>query len=101
GPHNQYWLNCGIYDQPQQNEYAVHSLEHGAVWVTYDATVIQGDALAELKSHLPSTYVLLSPYEGMDTPIALSAWNAQLTLDSPSDQRIPEFFEEYWRSQNV
>src|SRR5690349_22518203 len=20
GPHNPYWLNCGVYDQPQQNE---------------------------------------------------------------------------------
>jgi len=101
GPHNQYWLNCGVYDQPQQNEYAVHSLEHGAVWVTYDADLIQGDDLAMLRSQLPSTYVVLSPYEGLDTPIALSAWNAQLKIDSPSDERIPEFFEEYWRSQFV
>lgn len=101
GPHNQYWLNCAIYDQPQQNEYAVHSLEHGAVWVTYDADLIQGEALEELKAHLPSTYVILSPYEGMDTPIALSSWNTQLKLDSPTDERIPQFFEEYWRSQFV
>lgn len=101
GKHNQYWLNCGVYDQPQQNEYAVHSLEHGAVWVTYDADLITGDDLATLRSHLPSTYAILSPYEGMDTPIALSAWNAQLKIDSPTDPRITEFFEEYWRSQNV
>ncbi|WP_298045327.1 DUF3105 domain-containing protein [uncultured Microbacterium sp.] len=101
GPHNQYWLNCGVYDQPQQNENAVHSLEHGAVWVTYDATQVTGDELATLKSYLPSTYVILSPYEGLPTPIVLSAWNAQLQLQSADDERIPAFFEEYWRSQNV
>lgn len=101
GPHNQYWLNCGIYDEPQQNENAVHSLEHGAVWVTYDAAQVTGDELAALKAHLPSSYVILSPYEGLPSPIVLSAWNAQLQLDSADDARIPAFFEEYWRNQNV
>lgn len=101
GPHNQYWLNCGIYTEPQQNENAVHSLEHGAVWVTYDPTRIAGDELETLKSHVPKTYAILSPYEGLPSPIVLSAWNAQLQLDSASDERIPTFFEEYWRNQNA
>lgn len=101
GPHDQYWLNCGIYDEPQRNENAVHSLEHGAIWVTYDASRISGDALASLRSHLPSSYVILSPYEGLPAPIVLSGWNTQLQLDSPDDPRIAQFFEEYWRSQNV
>lgn len=101
GPHNQYWLNCGIYDEPQQNENAVHSLEHGAVWVTYDAAKVSGDELSALKSHLPSSYMILSPYEGLPAPIVLSAWNAQLQVQSASDERIPEFFEEFWRNQSV
>lgn len=101
GPHNQYWLNCGIYDEPQQNENAVHSLEHGAVWVTYDATQVSGAELDALKAHLPSSYVILSPYEGLPSPIVLSAWNAQLQLQNADDERIPAFFEEYWRNQNA
>lgn len=101
GQHNAAWLNCAVYTEPQQNEYAVHSLEHGAVWVTYDASAVSGDELATLKSHLPSSYVILSPYEGLPSPIVLSAWNAQLQLDSADDPRIPDFFEEYWRSQNA
>lgn len=101
GPHNQVWLNCGIYTEPQTNENAVHSMEHGAVWVTYDAERIHGEDLDKLRDLMPSSYVILSPYEGLDTPIALSAWNAQLKVDSVDDERIPEFIEEYWRSQNV
>ncbi|WP_454169757.1 DUF3105 domain-containing protein [Microbacterium paulum] len=101
GPHNQYWLNCGVYDQPQQNENAVHSLEHGAIWVTYDAARVSGDELATLRSLLPSTYAILSPYEGLPSPIVVSGWNTQLKVDSASDPRIAEFFEEYWRNQNV
>lgn len=101
GDHNAYWLNCGIYDEPQQNENAVHSLEHGAIWVTYDAALMSDEDLDTLKAQLPSTYVVLSPYEGLDTPLVLSGWNTQLKLDSVTDERIPEFFEEFWRNQNV
>jgi hypothetical protein len=101
GPHNPYWLNCGVYSEPQQNENAVHSMEHGAIWVTYDPARISGDALDTLKGWLPSSYTILSPYEGMDSPIAVSGWNTQLKVDEASDPRIGEFFTEYWRSQNV
>lgn len=101
GPHNRVWLNCGVYDQPQANENAVHSLEHGAVWVTYDPEQVTDDDIATLEGVLPTSYALMSPYPGMDTPVAVSAWNAQLKVDSAADDRIPEFFEEYWRHQDV
>src|SRR5262245_44622584 len=43
GPHNPVWLNCGIYDQPAPNENAVHSMEHGAVWITYQPDLPAAD----------------------------------------------------------
>ena len=101
GPHNQVWLNCGIYDQPVPNENAVHSLEHGAVWVTYNPAELSGEELETLESKLPDSYVILSPYEDLDAPIAVSNWNHQLKVDSADDERIGEFFEEYWRSADV
>ncbi len=100
GEHHPTWLNCGIYTDPVPNVYAVHALEHGAVWVTYDPG-ISADALAALRQHIPSSYVVLSPYVGLPSPIVLSAWNAQLRVATPDDPRLPRFFEEYWRSQNV
>jgi Protein of unknown function (DUF3105) len=39
GPHNATWMNCGIYGQPVPNERAVHNLEHGAVWITYQPSL--------------------------------------------------------------
>ncbi|MFJ4161016.1 DUF3105 domain-containing protein [Microbacterium testaceum] len=101
GPHNPIWLNCGVYTQPQQNENAVHSMEHGAVWITYDPARVDQAGIDALKAVMPSSYALLSPYPDMDTPIAVSAWNHQLKLDDPNDPRIAEFFTEYWRSQNA
>ena len=34
GKHSAVWQNCGIYSAPVANENAVHSMEHGAVWIT-------------------------------------------------------------------
>jgi hypothetical protein len=31
----------------------------------------------------------------------MSAWNAQLKLDSADDPRVSEFLTAYWRSQNA
>jgi len=100
GEHNPVWLNCGSYSEPVPNEYGVHALEHGAVWVTYDPA-LGPDELDALRMHLPSTYVILSPFSGLPAPIVLSAWNKQLVVDSADDERIPMFLEEYWRSQFV
>src|SRR5690606_18427197 len=65
GPHHPGWLNCGVYSQEQVDEHAVHSLEHGAVWITYDpafATDADIDALVALA---PETYTIVSPYPGI------------------------------------
>ena len=44
GDHNPVWLNCGVYEEPQQNENAVHVLEHGAIWTTYNPDEVKGSA---------------------------------------------------------
>ena len=101
GPHNPVWANCGFYDGEIPNENAVHSLEHGAVWVTYDPEALSDEDVAALRSALPATYVILSPFEGLPSPIVLSGWNSQLEVDEADDPRIAEFLEEYWLSQDV
>lgn len=97
GEHNAVWLNCGVYDQPVPNENAVHSLEHGAIWVTYDSS-ISADELDALKALLPSTFVVLSPFDDLPSPIVLSGWNVQLQVDNAEDPRIAPFFQQYWKS---
>ena len=95
GPHNPMWQNCGVYDRPLYNEYAVHSLEHGAVWITYrpDLDATQVAALKKLVEGRP--YPILSPYEGLDTPVAASAWGAQLKVEKADDSRLKAFLDKY------
>ena len=100
GEHNPIWLNCGVYTEPVPNENAVHSLEHGALWVTYDPSLAD-DELAALRAKLPSSYVILSPFDGLPAPIVVSGWNSQLQVDDADDPRITAFFEEFWKSDLV
>ena len=98
GMHNPVWLNCGVYTEPQQNENAVHSQEHGAVWVTYNPDELSEADVEELRSQLPDTYVILSPYTDLDAPVVASAWGAQVKLDGVDDPRLGDFVEKYWQS---
>ncbi|KGN30310.1 hypothetical protein N802_09425 [Knoellia sinensis KCTC 19936] len=94
GEHNPVWLNCGVYDSPVPKENAVHSLEHGAVWVTYQPDLPEAD-VEKLKDVLPDTYVVLSPYEGLPTPVVASTWGHQIQLTGADDPRLEEFVDEY------
>ena len=91
GPHNPVWQNCGFYSSPVQNENAVHSMEHGAVWITYqpDLPSDQVDVLRNLAHD--NTYVLVSPYPDSPAPIVASAWGKQLELNSANDPRLQQF----------
>ena len=100
GDHNAAWLNCGVYSEPVPNINAVHSLEHGAVWVAYDPAQVDQAEVDALKAQLPSTYTILAPYDDIDSPIVVSAWDAQLKVDSADDERIGEFLQAYWRNVN-
>jgi hypothetical protein len=77
GAHNPVWQNCGYYDQPVRDENAVHSLEHGAVWITYspDLPQDQVDHLREIAEN--ETYVLVSPRDDLPSPVVASAWGKQ------------------------
>lgn len=95
GPHSSTPLTCGIYTSPVPNENAVHSLEHGAVWITYqpDLPAAQVSTLDAAAKGQP--YVIVSPFAGDPTPVVASAWGVQLRLPSASDPRLAQFIAYY------
>jgi hypothetical protein len=95
GSHNAVWQNCGVYDTPVINEHAVHSLEHGAVWITYqpDLPAEQVARLADITRQ--SSHRLLSPYPGIDSPVIASAWGYQVRLEGADDPRLMQFILKY------
>jgi hypothetical protein len=94
GDHNGRWQNCVgvVYPAQIADEHAVHSLEHGAVWITYrpDLPQDQIDKLASRVRDVP--YMMLSPHPGLvDAAISLQAWGYQLKVDNADDGRIGDF----------
>ena len=95
GPHNDLWQNCGFYGEEIDSENAVHSLEHGAVWVSYDPGLPSED-VAVLRGFVdPIEKVLVSPVPGQASPVIATAWGQQLALDSVDDERLSQFVNEF------
>lgn len=90
------WLVCDVYDEPVPDEAAVHSMEHGAVWVTHapDLPAEDVELLASL-TELDREYVLVSPYEGLPSPVVVSTWGHQLQVDGAGDPRVRAFVEQF------
>ncbi|HEX2075692.1 MAG TPA: DUF3105 domain-containing protein [Geodermatophilus sp.] len=94
GPHDPSWADCTgtVYDVDIRHENAVHSLEHGAVWITYDPERVSGDQVAVLAELVEGeSGRMLSPYAGLDSPVSVQSWNHQLKVDSVDDPRIKQF----------
>jgi hypothetical protein len=101
GDHFGAWLNCGVYSEPQQNENAVHSLEHGAVWVTYDPELVDQAGVDTLVDSIPSTYTIVSPYADLPAPVVASAWGAQVQLDGVDDPRLEQFIDQWYKNPDL
>jgi hypothetical protein len=117
GPHNAIWMNAGVYTKPVPTERAVHNLEHGAVWITYDpdlpatqlktltAFVTKQSFIAEQEqgsdgqaiTGQANRYVDLTPWSSntLPSPIVISAWGHQLHVTSPTDPRLQKFVDTF------
>ena len=95
GVHNPVWQNSGFYDQPIRDENAVHTLEHGAVWIAYspDLPADQQDHVRELVEG--QTCMLASPYPDLGSPIVASAWGKQLALENADSPDLERFIRAY------
>ncbi|MCX4822653.1 DUF3105 domain-containing protein [Streptomyces sp. NBC_01142] len=97
GDHHQAWMNCDrdVYTEEIPEVNAVHSLEHGAVWVTYNDKAPAAD-VAKLGALVKKTsYSLMSPVKDQKGAIMLSAWGKQVTVDGADDPRVKQFFTKY------
>ncbi|MEU0476733.1 DUF3105 domain-containing protein [Streptomyces olivaceus] len=103
GDHNQVWMNCNgdVYTKPLENEHAVHSLEHGAVWVTYTDKAPKADVEKLAVKVKQTPYSLMSPDDGQKDPIVLTAWGHQRTVTGADDPDVNEFFEKFVQGEQT
>lgn len=116
GPHNAIWMNAGVYTKAIPTERAVHNMEHGAVWITYNPDLPAGkvaqlvafvakqslidESQATQVAGQANRYLDLSPWPtaSLPSPIVLSAWGHQLRVTSPTDPRMQKFVDTFRNS---
>jgi hypothetical protein len=98
GDHDPLWQNCGFYEKPVKDRHAVHSMDHGVVWITYSPD-LPGGQVDELRSYGEESYVIVSPYPGQDAPVIATSWRVQLELDGPDDPRLRKFVDQFRSSE--
>lgn len=97
GPHYETIARWGIYNEPLPDELMVHNLEDGGVGIWYDCPDGCSDLVNQLSS-IAQRYqdgVLMAPYPGMDTRIALTAWNRIDKLGTFDEERIVRFIQAF------
>ncbi|WP_144662976.1 DUF3105 domain-containing protein [Paenarthrobacter nicotinovorans] len=95
GDHAPVWTNCGIYTVPVEQTRAVHSLEHGAVWLTYRPDLAKEQITELTKLVGNQDYIVLSPVPGQASAVTVTAWGKQLSVDSSGDARLASFIRKY------
>ena len=95
GNHSQVWQSCKFYNGTIVTEQAVHSMEHGAVWIVYRSDVSEAD-LDALKAYESNDKVLVSKWDSsLASPVVATAWGVQLELTSTADPRLDQFVQKY------
>ena len=97
GPHYGSLARWGVHSEPIPDELVVHNLEDGGVGLWYNCS----DGCPELVSQLESVVedyhegVLLAPYPGMETRIALTAWTRLDQFNDFDQERIERFIRAF------
>ncbi len=95
GIHRPIWQNCGIYDTPVDDSLAVHSLEHGAVWLAYHPDLPDETVSALRREVAGKSFVIMAPYPDLQGQVVMTAWGRQLVLDTLPDDRVGAFIDRY------
>ena len=95
GPHLPYIAPWGVHTRPIPHELQVHNLEDGGVVVQYSCEC--PDIVTRLRD-IVNPYdrnVILAPYPGMKSRIALTAWTRIDTMDQLDEARVRRFIDAY------
>jgi hypothetical protein len=95
GPHLPYIAPWGVHTRPIARELQVHNLEDGGVMVQYSCEC--PDIVGRLRDIVSAydRYVVLAPYPGMKSRIALTAWTRIETMDQLDEARVRRFIDAY------
>jgi hypothetical protein len=106
----QHWntpANWGVYTaaNPAIQSQVIHNLEHGGIVIWYQPDQLSADDVTTLTNYADQQIrsakfkVILSPWTGQDFghPIAVTAWDWLLYLDSADTSQIRAFLDDHYQ----
>jgi hypothetical protein len=99
GNHAPAWQTCAFYDKPIYKEAGTHSLEHGAVWITFKPDIPAAE-IEKIRALTEQPETLASPWDEandgtLPAPIVVSAWGAQVGVNSIDSAAVADFIDTY------
>jgi hypothetical protein len=85
----------GVNDEPVDDRAAVHSLEHGGIWITYKDIGEDEIKVLEEIYRKNSQSVLVSPRAANDVPVAVVSWGKMMKLEGVDEDLIQKYIDIY------
>jgi len=95
GGHYDDAADWGVYHEEIPDEAAVHALEHGGIWITYnEIDESTKNTLEDIAKENPAS-VLISPRAANDTKIAIVSWQHMMKLETVDKAFIQKYINTY------
>lgn len=93
GPHFAVPQPTGVFKQPVPDGNAIHSLEHGIVWITYHPDKLDAGAIKQLED-IGKRYAvdtIVSPRPDNASAISIVSWGQIMSIDSLDSDQLDKF----------
>lgn len=78
-----------------QQEKLVKKNREGRVWLAYLPDLPEGKIAGLQDMVRGESYVLMSPFPGLQSEVVMTSWGKQLVVDAVPDEGIEQFIERY------
>lgn len=85
----------GIFTNEIDDIAAVHSMEHGGIWISYKDISEDEIAILEDTGKQNSQSTLISPRSGNDDKVVVASWGKMMRLDSVDKALIQKYINTY------
>jgi hypothetical protein len=103
-------VRWGVHDKMIEDEYRLHNLEHGGIAIHYNCQsddaecqnlILSLSEYVNQKVNEERHEIILSPYNDMDSKIAITAWDYLDKFESFDLDRINAFVDAHHNSRNA
>lgn len=85
----------GVYNKKIEDKMALHSLEHGGIWISYKNMDDESIKILEEIGKSNSQSVIVSPRENNDNNLVVASWGKMMRLETVDKTLIQKYINTY------